>query len=109
MRQITLLVSLMMMSVANMLAQDVKVEFYTPSIVHVVKGEPTKSLVVTAQPGKVAVTKKGNSWASSDLIVRQDAQGCLTFLTAKGKPDCEGQGALEGERLEPETEEYRRV
>ena len=85
MRQITLLVSLMMMSVANMLAQDVKVEFYTPSIVHVVKGEPTKSLVVTAQPGKVAVTKKGNSWASSDLIVRQDAQGCLTFLTAKGK------------------------
>jgi alpha-D-xyloside xylohydrolase len=75
----------MMMSVANMLAQDVKVEFYTPSIVHVVKGEPTKSLVVTAQPGKVAVTKKGNSWASSDLIVRQDAQGCLTFLTAKGK------------------------
>ena len=85
MRQITLLVSLMMMSVANMLAQDVKVEFYTPSIVHVVKGEPTKTLVVTAQPGKVAVTKKGNSWASSDLIVRQDAQGCLTFLTAKGK------------------------
>ena len=85
MRQITLLVSLMMMSVANMLAQDVKVEFYTPSIVHVVKGEPTKSLVVTAQPGKVAVTKKGNSWASSDLIVRLDAQGCLTFLTAKGK------------------------
>ena len=85
MRQITLLVSLMMMSVANMLAQDVKVEFYTPSIVHVVKGEPTKSLVVTAQPEKVAVTKKGNSWASSDLIVRQDAQGCLTFLTAKGK------------------------
>ena len=84
MRQITLLVSLMM-SVANMLAQDVKVEFYTPSIVHVVKGEPTKTLVVTAQPGKVAVTKKGNSWASSDLIVRQDAQGCLTFLTAKGK------------------------
>ena len=74
-----------MMSVANMLAQDVKVEFYTPSIVHVVKGEPTKSLVVTAQPGKVAVTKKGNSWASSDLIVRLDAQGCLTFLTAKGK------------------------
>ena len=32
-----------MMSVANMLAQDVKVEFYTPSIVHVVKGEPTKT------------------------------------------------------------------
>ena len=31
-------------------AQDVKVEFFTPSIVHIVKGEPTKTLVVTAKP-----------------------------------------------------------
>ena len=66
-------------------AQEVKVEFFTPSIVHVVKGEPTKTLVVTALPEKVAVAKKGNTWASSELIVRQDGRGNLTFLTSKGK------------------------
>ena len=31
-------------------AQDVKVEFMTPGIVHIVKGQPTKTLVVTAKP-----------------------------------------------------------
>ena len=41
-------------------AQQVKVEFLTPTIVHVVKGQPTKSLVVTLQPEQVAVTQKGN-------------------------------------------------
>ena len=56
-------------------AQEIKVEFFTPSIVHVVKGQPTKTLV----------TQKGNIWASSELTVKQDAQGNLTFLTAKGK------------------------
>jgi len=66
-------------------AQGVEIEFFTPSIVHVVKGHPTKSLVVTAKPGDVAVVKNGNVWKSSDLTVRQDAQGALTFLTAKGK------------------------
>ena len=66
-------------------AQEVKVEFFTPSIVHVVKGQPTKTLVVTAKPEQVAITQKGNIWASSDLTVKQDAQGNLTFLTAKGK------------------------
>ena len=64
---------------------QVKVEFMTPSIVHVVKGEPTKSLVVIAKPEQVAVTQTGNMWKSSELIVKQDAQGNLTFLTAKGK------------------------
>ena len=34
-------------------AQDVKVEFITPSIVHIVKGQSTKSLVITAQPENV--------------------------------------------------------
>ena len=62
-----------------------KVEFITPTIVHIVKGEPTKSLVVIAKPDQVAVTQKGNTWASSELTVKQDAQGNLTFLTAKGK------------------------
>ena len=64
---------------------QVKVEFMTPSIVHVVKSEPTKSLVVIAKPEQVAVTQTGNMWKSSELTVKQDAQGNLTFLTAKGK------------------------
>ena len=66
-------------------AQETKIEFYTPNIVHVVKGTPTKSLVVIAKPEEVAVTKSGNTWKSSQLTVKQDAQGNLTFLTAKGK------------------------
>ncbi len=66
-------------------AQEMKVEFITPTIVHIVKGEPTKSLVVIAKPDQVAVTQKGNTWASSELTVKQNAQGNLTFLTAKGK------------------------
>ena len=66
-------------------ADDVKVEFVTPSIVHVVKGQPTKTLVVTLQPQQVEVSKKGNTLSSSELTVKQDAQGNLTFLTRKGK------------------------
>ncbi len=66
-------------------AQETKVEFLTPTIVHVVKGEPTKSLVVIAKPEQVAVKQKGDTWSSSALTVKQDAQGKLTFLTAKGK------------------------
>ena len=66
-------------------AENVKIEFLTPSIVHVVKGQPTKTLVVTLQPQQVAVTSKGNTLSSSELTVKQDAQGNLTFLTRKGK------------------------
>ena len=62
-----------------------KIEFFTPGIVHVVKGKPTKTLVVIAKPEGVAVEQKGNTWKSRQLTVRQDAQGNLTFLTAKGK------------------------
>ena len=62
-----------------------KIEFFTPGIVHVVKGKPTKTLVILAKPEGVAVEQKGNTWKSSQLTVRQDAQGNLTFLTAKGK------------------------
>lgn len=66
--------------------QDVTIEFYTPSIVHVVKGTPTKTLVVTAQPQQAEIVHKGNDWRSSELTVRQDPKtGRLTFLTAKGK------------------------
>ena len=66
-------------------AQDVKIEFFTPSIVHVVKGTPTKTLVITATPEQGAGGKVQNAWKSSELTVKQDAQGNLTFLTAKGK------------------------
>ena len=66
-------------------AQQVKVEFMTPSIVHIVKGEATPSLVVIAKPEQVDVKQKGNTWSSSVLTVKQDAQGNLIFLTAKGK------------------------
>ena len=75
----------MMLAATATWAQDVKLEFITPSIVHVVKGQATKSLVVTAPPSTVKVTKKGNTTSSSELIVKQDAKGNLTFLTAKGK------------------------
>jgi len=66
-------------------AQNVKVEFMTPAIVHVTKGTPTQTLVVTAKPEDVKLTRKGNTVSSSVLTVKQDAQGNLTFLTAKGK------------------------
>lgn len=75
----------MAICLAEAQAQDVKIEFITPSIVHVVKGQPTKTLVVTAKPQDVAVTKKGNTTSSKELTVKQDAKGNLTFLTAKGK------------------------
>ena len=65
---------------------ETEIEFITPAIVHVVKGQPTKTLVVTAKPGSVAVQHPTSRlWKSSELTVRQDAQGNLTFLTAKGK------------------------
>ena len=84
MKRISLtIVSLLVMVTA--MAQEVKIEFVTPKIVHVVKGVPTKTLVVTAKPEDVAVSKNGNMWKGSELTVKQDAQGNLTFLTAKGK------------------------
>ncbi|UKK55955.1 glycoside hydrolase family 31 protein [Prevotella communis] len=77
--------AVMAIGLAEAQAQDVKIEFITPSIVHVVKGQPTKTLVVTAKPQDVALTKKGNTTSSKELTVKQDAKGNLTFLTAKGK------------------------
>ena len=81
------LLSLMMCCVLVMTsrAQDVKIEFMTPRIVHVVKGQPTKSLVVIAKPENVQCSMTHGLWKSSELTVRQDANGNLTFLTAKGK------------------------
>ena len=80
------IISLMtVMFTVAVFAQDVKVEFITPSIVHIVKGQSTKSLVITAQPENVQCSMVNGQWKSSDLTVKQDAQGNLTFLTAKGK------------------------
>ena len=84
MKKITVVFAAWLVSVAG-LAQDVKMEFFTPRIVHVVKGQPTKTLVVTAKPETVAVTQKGNMMSSGELTVKWDAQGNVTFLTPKGK------------------------
>ena len=71
------------------MAQEVKVEFITPSIVHVIKspdGKQPKSLVVIAKPQDGAATHKGNTWKSRELTVKLNpASNCLTFLSAKGK------------------------
>ena len=84
MKRLSLTVVSLLVMIAAM-AQEVKIEFMTPKIVHVVKGAPTKTLVVTAKPEAVAVSQNGNMWKSSELTVKKDAQGNLTFLTAKGK------------------------
>ena len=85
MKKLMMLLAVMMTAEATW-AQDVKIEFFTPSIVHIVKGQPTKTLVVTAKPEQVAVKQQGNVWSSSELTVKQDPKsGTLTFLTAKGR------------------------
>ena len=77
---------LMAMSLGSVKAQDVKVEFFTPSIVHVVKDDPTKTLVITAKPENVAVTHTGNTWKSSELTVKLEPETqTLVFMTNKGK------------------------
>ena len=74
-----------LLAAAAVWAQDVTVEFMTPSIVHVVKGQPTKTLVITAKPQEGVAKQANGQWKSSELTVKQDAKGNLTFLTAKGK------------------------
>lgn len=73
-------------------AQDaVSVQFYTPSIVRIVKGGPTPagSFAVTAEPGTVAVrtgaTRSGVSYRSSELQVVVDRDGSVRFLTPQGR------------------------
>ena len=70
---------------------NVTVEFYTPSIVRVVKTSQgqtysRKSRVVIAEPEEVSIVQKGNTLKSSQLTVKIDPNtGCLTFLSAGGK------------------------
>ena len=91
-KRLTSLALLLLLTVTATVAQKeadgtkVQVEFITPSIVHIVKGQPTKSLVVTAKPENVAVTQKGNTWTSSKLTVKLNPETqSLTFMTSKGK------------------------
>ena len=68
----------------------VTLEFFTPSIVRVVKSPightyEKQGLVVIAQPDDVRITRKGHTVSSDVLTVSLDAKtGALTF-TAKGK------------------------
>ena len=68
----------------------VTLEFFTPSIVRVVKSPightyEKQGLVVIAQPDDVRITRKGHTVSSDALTVSLDAKtGALTF-TAKGK------------------------
>ena len=70
-------------------AQDVKVEFITPSIVHIVKGQPTKTLVVTAKPEDVAVSKSGSTWkavgttSDTSFVDKNAVYGVLNTYTVK--------------------------
>ena len=81
----SLLTFALVLTLAQAGAQALKVEFINPRIVHIVKGQPTKTLVVTAQPEQGIATQSGNTWKSSELTVKQDARGALTFLDAKGR------------------------
>ena len=86
MKQVVMFAWLMAMSLGSVKAQDVKVEFFTPSIVHVVKDQPTKTLVITAKPENVAVTQTRNTWKSSELTVKLEPETqTLVFMTNKGK------------------------
>ena len=73
-------------TIAALAQPEVKIEFFTPSIVHIVKGQPTKSLVITAKPEQVEVIHQGNTWKSSELTVKYDPDMMsFTFCTAKGR------------------------
>ena len=57
-------------------AQGVKIEFFTPSVVHVVKYQgqavTPESKVIIAKPEDVKLTRKGNTTSSSQLSVKLD-------------------------------------
>ena len=83
----------------------VTLEFFTPSIVRVVKSPightyEKQGLVVIAQPDDVQITQKGHTVSSDVLTVSLDAKtGALTFM-AKGKTLLREKGACQ---FEPRT------
>ena len=89
MNRVTIAILALLAPIA-MCAQGVKIEFFTPSVVHVVKypGQPVtpESKVIIAKPQEVKLTLKGSTTSSSELTVKLDEKtGCITFLDAKGK------------------------
>lgn len=92
----------------------VTLEFFTPSIVRVVKSPightyEKQGLVVIARPDDVRITRKGHTVSSDALTVSLDAKtGALTF-TAKGKTLLreKGAGLFEPRTTEPDSGAYR--
>ena len=92
----------------------VTLEFFTPSIVRVVKSPightyEKHGLVVIAQPDDVQITQKGHTVSSDVLTVSLDAKtGALTF-TAKGKTLLREKGAclFEPRTTGPDSGAYR--
>ncbi len=92
MRKTAITLLFLAFAVCSAKAQEaVSVQFYTPSVVRIVKGGPAPagSFAVTAEPQSVpvrtSVSKSGTTYASSALKVSVDAAGCVRFLTPKGK------------------------
>jgi alpha-D-xyloside xylohydrolase len=84
---------------------NVSVEFFTPSIVRVVKSpvghEYTKrSLVVIAKPQDLKITQKGNVVSSESLTVKIDPKTGAVSFSAKGKTLLREKGAC---TFEPRT------
>ena len=89
MNRVTIAILALLAPIA-MCAQGVKIEFFTPSVVHVVKYQgqavSPQSKVIIAKPQDVKLTRKGNATSSSNLTVKLDDKTCcITFLDAKGK------------------------
>ena len=92
----------------------VTLEFFTPSIVRVVKSPightyEKHGLVVIARPDDVQITQKGHTVSSDALTVSLDAKtGALTF-TAKGKTLLreKGAGLFEPRTEGPDSGAYR--
>ena len=78
-------------SLAAAAQEAVFVQFYTPSVVRIVKGgaAPEGSFAVTATPQAVAVktsvTKSGTTYASAALKLSVDRDGTVRFFTPQGK------------------------
>ena len=100
-QKLTTMAALLLLTVTATMAQKpfekevgdtkVQVEFYTPTIVRIVKMPAgtdisNQSLVVTAKPADVKVSTNATTASSKELTVKMDPKtGALTFLTAKGK------------------------
>ena len=79
-------------------AQRVKIEFFTPRVVHIVKSQNDnyagkKSLVVTAQKEDVALQQRGSTISSGELSVKLDERtGCVMSTQLSGSfwaPRCQ--------------------